>query len=83
MSLLKATRNLRDGREERGLRESHNRSHESDFSVGFFAFLAPRAFPARPAFRASLAVLASLALMLPGCSMGPDYTRPNTPSADA
>jgi len=38
---------------------------------------------AHPASRAGLAFLASLALTLPGCSMGPDYTRPDTPKADA
>src|SRR5512139_3267487 len=47
-------------REERTVRERHDRSHKLDFPVGFFAFLAPRAFPALPAFRACLAVLASL-----------------------
>ena len=33
--------------------------------------------------RARLASLACLALMLPGCMMGPDYNRPETPQADS
>src|SRR5574337_1227697 len=74
---------MKPPREEQDVRERHRKSHGPDFPVDFFAGFAPRAFPAHPAFRASLAFLASLALTLPGCSMGPDYTRPETPSADA
>ncbi|MDF0666056.1 MAG: efflux transporter outer membrane subunit [Nitrospira sp.] len=73
---------MKPPREERDVRERRDRSHKAASPVDFFAFLAPCAFPARLAFRASLAFLASLALTLPGCKMGPDYTRPETPSAD-
>lgn len=65
----------RDGRERRDMCEGREQRELRGRSEHII-----RGFLARPAF---LAILASLALVLPACMMGPDYTRPDTPKADS
>jgi multidrug efflux system outer membrane protein len=70
------TRDWRDKREmgeERDMREKRDRLGKEETQRR-------RGHLARPACLASLAFLAAV---LPACMMGPDYTRPDTPKADA
>ncbi len=72
-------RDERDGREGRDMFRPAGAAGASRARLAFRASLEHKT---RHAFLASLASLALLAMVLPGCLMGPDYKRPEMPQAE-